>query len=145
MAKGIIRDVDRGWKAIVAQVKAVAAVKPRVKVGVWGSRAQEAIWNEFGTSRIPSRPFVRSTMDANAGKYARFMVAQARAGLGGNDTTYRQALNRLGLLMVADVQKTISAGVPPPNAPSTIARKGSSTPLIETGLMRSQVEHKVET
>lgn len=144
MAKTIIRDVDRGWKSIVSQVKAVAAAKPRVKVGVFGSRAQIAQWNEFGTTKIPSRPFLRGTMEKNAGKYARFLVAQARAGLGGSDRTYRQAMNRLGLMMVGDVQQAISNGVPPPNAPSTIAKKGSSTPLIETGLMRSEVEHKVD-
>jgi hypothetical protein len=144
VAKTTIKEIDRGWRSIVAQVKAVAAVKPRVRVGVFGSRAQVAEWNEFGTSRIPARPFVRNTMDKNAGRYARFLVDQARAGLGGSDRSYRQALNKLGLLMVGDVQQTISNGVPPPNAPSTIAKKGSSTPLVDTGLMRSEVEHKVD-
>ena len=32
----------------------------------------------------------------------------------------------------------------PENAPSTIAKKGSSNPLIDTGEMRSKVSHEVK-
>lgn len=37
----------------------------------------------------------------------------------------------------------IDSGMPPPNAPSTIARKGFDHPLIETGELRDAVECRV--
>lgn len=42
------------------------------------------------------------------------------------------------------ILKAIDEGYPPPNAPSTIARKGFDHPLIETGEMRDSLEVDVE-
>lgn len=38
----------------------------------------------------------------------------------------------------------IDEGVPPPNAPSTIAKKGFDHPLVETGEMRDNIEAHVD-
>lgn len=143
----IIREVDRGWKALLRQINAVQVVKPQVEVGVFDPRRAEiAVWNEFGTSRIPARPFLRTSQDKHAGKYVRMLVDAARAGIGspaGFD--HARTMRKLGAVMVGDVQKTIADGVPPPNADSTIAKKGSSKPLIDTGLMRSLVDYRVRS
>ena len=38
-----------------------------------------------------------------------------------------------------------ATGIPPENAPSTIRRKrGSTTPLIDTGVLRSSVSYRAE-
>jgi len=38
----------------------------------------------------------------------------------------------------------IKSGVPPPNAPSTIKKKGSSTTLIDSGDALGSIDHKIE-
>ena len=42
------------------------------------------------------------------------------------------------------IVEAIDAGVPPPNAPSTIDRKGSNRPLVDTGEMRDNVEYRID-
>jgi hypothetical protein len=50
--------------------------------------------------------------------------------------TTLQALDQIGIYGIKLVVEKIDSQIPPPNAPATIAKKGSSTPLIDTGQMR---------
>ena len=43
-----------------------------------------------------------------------------------------------------DIVESITQLDTPPNTPKTIARKGSSNPLIDTGFLRANVTFKVE-
>jgi hypothetical protein len=54
------------------------------------------------------------------------------------------AYGRIGMVAVGDVQRRIVQRIPPPNAPSTIAKKGSDVPLIDTGRLRQSVDYTVE-
>ena len=54
-----------------------------------------------------------------------------------------QALSKAGILFKNAIQREITNLKEPPNAESTIFKKGSSNPLIDTGLMRSKVEWKL--
>ena len=58
--------------------------------------------------------------------------------------TIHQSLTRVGIVAQGDVQMSISTGNWEPNAKSTIRRKGSSRPLIDTGAMRQAVTWVVE-
>ena len=110
---------------------------------VSGHNLNKAVWQEFGTSRgIPERPFMRGSVSRNKDKYKRQMKAAAKAITNGG-LTMEQAMNQLGAAAAADIQAEIVALDSPPNAPSTIARKGSSNPLIDTGAMRQSVTWKV--
>ena len=112
-----------------------------------------AIWNEFGTKGgrsgggwggpIPERPFFRNAMRNNRDKYRAAMKAAARQILA-DEVTIGSVLRRLGVMTQGDVQASITALMSPPNSPVTIARKGSSKPLIDTGEMRQAVTFKVE-
>lgn len=121
----------------------------KVKVGfpsglVNGDVVDRAIWNHYGTSRgIPSRPFLLNAMRANRRKYLQAMRTSAPKILRG-EVTLLEVLRKLGILAQGDVQKEITDLRTPPNAPSTIAAKGSSNPLIDTGEMRSKVTWKVD-
>jgi hypothetical protein len=53
------------------------------------------------------------------------------------------ALGLLGTKAVGEIQKRMARGIKPDNAPSTIAAKGSSTPLIDTGRLRQSVTYAV--
>lgn len=114
---------------------------------------EKAIWNHFGTKGgasgggwggpIPERPFLANAMRDNQGKYSDGMATAARAILRG-EYDMRDALSKLGILAQGDVQAEITALSTPPNSPVTIALKGSSNPLIDTGEMRQAVTWKVD-
>jgi hypothetical protein len=119
----------------------------KVKVGFPAGKVESdiiarAVFNEFGTGRIPERPFMRNAMRANRSKYNGAMGKAARSVLNGS-TSLDGVLSKLGALAQGDIQEEIRDLDTPPNAPSTIERKGSSNPLIDTGEMRQKVTWKV--
>ncbi|WP_414899345.1 hypothetical protein [Rhizobium cremeum] len=111
---------------------------------------ERAVFNNFGTERIPERPFMQNAMRANRTSYRSAMIAGAkeivRAAAAGKDPgkVMRQVLRKLGIKAQGDIQEEITSLQSPPNAPSTIAQKGSSNPLIETGELRASVTFKVK-
>ena len=56
----------------------------------------------------------------------------------------KQVLDMLGMQAASDMRNLIrsGSGVPPPNAPATIARKGSSHTLVDTGQMINSVSNE---
>lgn len=138
--------------------------RPKVKVGFpAGATKSEvimrAIWNEFGTKGsgkgfrtargggfggpIPERPFLRNAMRENRDKYRSAMRAAARDILA-RKATPQAILRKLGIMAQGDVVDSITALMSPPNSPVTIALKGSSKPLVDTGEMRQAVTYQVE-
>ena len=110
------------------------------------SVAEYAAFNEYGTTEIPKRSFLRTTMADNAEKYAGILGGALRgfASSGGNEPVGR-ALTAVGREMETDVIEKIKSNVPPPNAPATKARKearpggGYSGTLFDTGTMLGSV------
>ena len=99
--------------------------------------AQIAMFNELGTSTAPARPFLRDSVDENedvirdqCGKELKKLTTGATA---------ETVLKRVGALGVRLVQEKIGSGSFEPNAESTIRKKGSDKPLIDTGRMRQSV------
>ena len=106
---------------------------------------QVAVWNEFGTSdgRIPERSFIRTTVDAHGkGDWAREAEALKKRIVEGRMTT-DQALLHMGLLIKKQIQEKIRSSVPPPNASSTIAAKGSDKTLIDTGQLLNSIDFEL--
>ena len=97
-----------------------------------------AMFNELGTSRTPSRPFMRDSVDDNAENISGFCKAQLKAISNGSRDA-ETVLKQIGAMQVGLVQKTIVEGNFVPNAPSTIAKKGSDKPLVDTAQMRQSV------
>ncbi len=107
------------------------------------TNADVAIFNEFGTSNgVPERSFLRSTVDAKQDKYAKVLADGVGRHLDGK-VSIDKALDLLGLVAVGDVQTTIRDLDTPENTEATIARKGSSNPLIDTGQLRQAIAHEV--
>ena len=107
--------------------------------------ASVAAWNEFGTQRangsthIPERPFFRTSNKT--------MRRQVLAVLKGRVDPRTMAVDArtaglVGQTAKREIQRNIRDGIWEPNAPSTIARKRSDTPLIDTGHMRRSVDYK---
>ncbi len=145
---------DRGWHKLEASLRATKE-GAHVVVGILSDsknqRRGEPLTNavlgfihEFGSSdgHVPERSFLRATVDAKREKYKTTIRRIAKLVLLGK-MTQRQALQLIGVMIQGDVVKTINAGVPPKNAPSTIARKGSSKTLIDTGQLKGAITFEV--
>lgn len=90
---------------------------------------------EFGNERIPSRPFLRQTLAENQEKYIALFVKLFESGF-----SIGQIYEQIALIAQGDVQQNIVNGKWTANAPSTIKRKKSSKPLIDTGKLRQSVK-----
>lgn len=145
------RYTDREFEKVIRQVglrakKAQAEIRlgvPNTTHGPSGLPLPElAAIHEFGDRRghIPERAPFRKSIRANAGKYKRLLASASRIAVVEQKL---KAYNLIGAAGVADVQRLIAQGLEPENADSTKARKGSSTPLIDTGAFRQSVTFEV--
>ena len=91
---------------------------------------------------IPPRPFIKNAWDANKGKYKQ-MVFDGLKDICNGDSTARKFLNKLGTTCVKDMREEAVKLKNPPNAPLTIANKGSENPLVDTGEMIRKVTYKI--
>lgn len=101
-----------------------------------------AAWNELGTENIPSRPFLRMSVDENVDKINNFLQSQKNALLSGKDA--EQVLKEIGLFQKDLIQEKITEGTFVPNADMTVEKKGSDKPLIDTGRMRQSVNYVIK-
>lgn len=99
--------------------------------------------NEFGTrdGHVPERSFMRSTVDEQRTSYSGVLASVLRVA--DSVSALERGLGRLGLRGVRDVQRKITSNVPPPNAPSTVRRKGSTGTLRDTGRLRQSIDFEV--
>ena len=123
----------------------------QVRIGFQHGKATEddgtdvcdvAAWNELGTVNMPSRPFLRKSVDENGEKINSFMKSMKREILKG--TSAEQILKLIGIFQKDLIQEKITEGSYVPNAASTIRKKGSSKPLIDTGRMRQSVNYQIK-
>jgi hypothetical protein len=144
-----IRDKDYGFKRIELDFKALRG--RGVKIGLMGNDQVEGVsvvdyatYNEFGTSRIPARPFMQTTADTSKEEITKFTEYLVGRMIDGKvtDTT---VLQNLGAKYQSLVQNTIrdAKNWAVPNAESTVAMKGSTSPLIDTGRLVGAVRYEV--
>lgn len=102
-----------------------------------------ALLMEFGDGKnIPSRSFVRSWFDENADIIKRF-TSQGMRLVAKGKLSEKDLMDKLGAWMVSGIVSKINSSVPPPNADSTVKKKGHGVTLLDTGLLRSAVKYKV--
>ena len=109
--------------------------------GVSEDVLNKAIFNNFGTETIPERPFMDNALLSNEKKYKREMKKAAAKIMKGQLNT-GVVMNRLGILAKGDIQTEIRDLKDPENAQSTIDKKGSDNPLVDTGEMGNSVEYQ---
>ena len=101
-----------------------------------------AAWNELGNEHIPSRPFIRNSVDNHSDEINSFLMEKRNDLV--NGASARQVLNEIGVFQKDLIQAEIVNGSFEPNAEATIKKKGSSKPLIDTGRMRQSVNYVVQ-
>lgn len=152
MARNIV-DRDRGYKALMRNVGAVRGGSA-VKVGILSRNAGKdhggvtvldiAIVHEFGLGDNPERSFIRAWVDENQTEVRKRLRAIAtRVMFKGADPDTE--MQRFGIWAVAQIKNRIVSHIAPPLAPATVARKGSDTPLVDTGVMLSSIASEVVT
>jgi hypothetical protein len=101
-----------------------------------------ASMHEFGLGQA-QRSFIGAWAEANEAEHKQNLRALGNALVKGTVADPQQGLEQLGELYVGEVQARIAGGIAPPNSPSTIRRKGSSTPLVDNGVLRSSITKQV--
>lgn len=98
---------------------------------------------EFGApSRgIPPRPFFRNMVAAKNHEWGPAIGALLPA----NNYDAARVLNIAGSAIAGQLRQSIRDTNSPPLAASTIARKGHSKPLVDTGHMLNSIDHEVTT
>lgn len=157
MAKPTTKVIDKGYKHIQEQLK--LAKGSYTTIGVHSDAGQYedgqaigaiAFWNEYGTSRIPERPFLRSAIDANLDNLhakQRELLSDIYRG-----QTTEKSLEILGFMIKTMIEERIhtSRSWAEPNSPSTTAAKlagGAArgpTPLINSTLLSRSIAYKVK-
>jgi hypothetical protein len=151
---------DEVWQKLQKEFKKMES-QPHVDVGVRGSSALEgkkdafgkvteavrlvdiATFHEFGTSHgVPERSFIRSTLFEN--NLYREMRKKLSISILSLKMDVSKALGLLGLKYQSDIQAKIRAGIDPPLTFETEQRKGSTTPLIDTGQLIQGITYEVK-
>ena len=172
-SKPKIKTIDQGWVArlrnisqmasshvevgLPARVGAQLVSPPPEDSGASGPEAPEGMggrpapavlpsladlgaFHEFGTVKMPARPWL--TLGVAAAE-PRELMRTATLDVMNGKRTAEQALERVGLGAQSAIQKTITKGIEPPLAASTIKAKGSKKQLIDTGRLRAAITYDV--
>ncbi len=126
-------------------------INKTIRIGIFGgkTRTDTNLTNadigsvmEFGsnTQQIPARSFLRMPIEFNKKK----IIDKAFQELKSTDIS--NVLTRVGLFIEGIIQKAFATrgfGNWADNTQSTIGKKGSSSPLIDTGQLRKSIASKV--
>jgi hypothetical protein len=129
---------DMGLRQLVERTNALAGTGVRVGYQVDSGRVDGvdildiAIWNQFGNSRIPPRPFMTDAAIKYSHDMGLLMAHASKAVVNGR-VTKLSALQQLGEEYQKRIAAHIVSGEFKENAPSTIKKKKSAVPLVDQG------------
>lgn len=156
-----MRDVDHGYKKTVMDIiraqdfyltlgihteegDEVHPASPRERIDEHGevhqvketTIAEIGFKHEFGIG-VPRRSWLRESVDMFHDKMLDAFQDMIKEG-----GTLKQAFGYMGAKGQSLIQERIAKGIMPPNSEATIAKKGSSTPLIDEGIFRASIDWK---
>ncbi|MBC6554975.1 hypothetical protein GW721_03045 [Citrobacter braakii] len=145
----------KGFDRVLCQrIKGLAGVK--LTVGIHRGKTNNGVdvalygaWNNFGTKNamgwelIPERPFMRFASDRIADWMRSNEYRDILRDVALGRITPQQAIARIGAKAVSITRKTIAdSALYKPNSDITIARKGSTKPLIHSGVLIQTVNYR---
>lgn len=137
-------------RKIMAKLSKSLKGNPRIVVGLPSnsmpypdgtSVVQVGFWNEFGTDKIPERPFLREALRQNKEEWLKLSRKLYKKAIK-EGVPPENVLGILGAQMQLDVQKSLDSGAWEPNAPAYAkfkAKSGKTKPLIVTGHLRGSI------
>ena len=91
---------------------------------------------------IPERAFIRGGFDANVNRFGKMVETLLKTVILGQNSL-EVFWDTLGEYIVGQIRKYMVEMRSPPNSFATIAAKGRSNPLINTGRLRDAITYKV--
>lgn len=148
---------DAVWRKLYARAMDMRTLKARVGVLASGggnathadsdlTLVEIAALQELGSeaANIPEHSFIRSTFYDRAAGALREKVTDITRAIILGAVDVRRGIGLLGAWGAAEVKNTITqADIPPPLKPATIAAKGSSKPLVDTGQLLNAITWEV--
>lgn len=140
MAEVTVRyeDHDMGLEELMKRVGRLRRTEAEVGFHEPGP-AQVAAYQEFGTSRIPARPFMRAAFAANLSKYKKMQQRLAALLIVGRLTSLSQGLRTTGKAARDDIRAQIASDMGPAN----VKDRGIPGTLQVTGAMGKAVKVKL--
>lgn len=99
-----------------------------------------ALTHNFGTTSIPARPFLSRAQQEAVFRIKNLVRLRIDQG-----TSLKQICKEAGLILQSEIKYQIVKGNFTPNALSTIKRKKSARPLVDTGNLLQSVHYSVIT
>lgn len=106
--------------------------------------AYVAAIHEFGapSAGIPPRPFMRPAM-AQYGQEWMDALKQGASAVVGGQAGARDVMETVAMRAAFDIGKSLTAVTGPALKPATVARKGHTKPLVETGQLMQSVTGRI--
>ena len=144
-----VKDKDMGWNRINKELNQLKKAEITVGIHFSAGRNEKAVAdgepvaayaakNEFGAGNIPARPFMSTAFDMNIERWERKIQSNVFAVLE-DQKSLKNAVGEIAYLATGDTVAMVDSIYTPANAEATIAKKKSSKPLVDTGLMRSSI------
>ena len=139
-----IKDIQKSLKNTVIKVGVPKSKGAKIHDESDISIATVAMVNEFGSPArgIPERSFVRSTVQAEEKNIKKLFQQETKKVIAVTQTT-KNMMGLVGEYTSGQIKKTIVALKTPANADSTVASKGSSNPLVDTGQLLQSITYEV--
>lgn len=102
------------------------------------TQAQNGALQNFGNDKIPARPWLIPGVESATPDVIDTIASGIEKGLPTD-----QIMEQVGAIAAGATQQYMTDLREPPNAKSTIAKKGSDNPLIDSGSLRASVTYKV--
>jgi hypothetical protein len=104
---------------------------------------EEGVMNKDGSWHTVPRRFMTEAELLNENTTEGMLYDLSNAILTGKKLNVTRMLHKIGRASADDVREAILYGQYPPLKPSTIAKKGHSTPLIETEQLYNDADYKI--
>lgn len=131
--------IDLGLAKIVENVLSLDG--KRIETGLQTPKlAQIAFWNEYGTSKIPARSFMRESLKGKSGIDLKRVIKNNIKALVCGQQTMMRTINNIGSFHESQIVEIIVDKDDPKNKDSTVAQKGFDDPLIHKGTMRDSIK-----
>jgi hypothetical protein len=149
----MIVDKDLGWNRIKEQLGSLKNIE--IQIGLFGEGdspennvAFRGAVHEYGVpfeqgSRIPRRKFMSKAWDENLQDIEEFKKNEYDKVLKGQQNI-KTMLDKIGVKHEGQIKRMIKEGNFEKLSEKTIAKKGSSKPLIDTAVMVNSIKYRIK-
>ena len=144
-----ILNMIKGWKWLSEHETLVGIPEDKSgrQDGAGLTNAQLMYIHENGSpaNKIPARPVLQSALSGAeaSGRIQDYLSEGCKHALRGDVNGAQAEWEKAGMVGVNAAMEKFTDGTLAPSAPSTIAQKGSDTPLIDTGALRQSITYVV--